>query len=195
MKLDVLLPVKPFHLAKSRLADTLSPAAREALVRDGLRHTLDVLREVQQVGHTLVISADPLVWEIALSYGVDILEEVDVPGLNESLALGLRSLQQHGAEAVMILPVDLPRLNAQNLQGKINKLVSPGMVIVPDRHGDGTNLLLFAPPDLVPTAFGAGSFERHCALAQAAGVAPLILRCPDLGLDIDSPEDLALLAG
>lgn len=194
MNVDVLLPVKPFHLAKTRLAGALDAEARESLVRDGLRHTLDVLAVLHEVRHTLVISADPLVWEIAVSYGVDILEEVDVPGLNASLALGLCSLQEHGAEAVMILPVDLPRLSAERLKEKLDCLVSPGMVIVPDRHEEGTNVLLFSPPDLMTTAFGDGSFRQHCQLAQAAGVEPVILHCPDLALDIDSPEDLALMA-
>ena len=194
MKLDVLLPVKPFHLAKSRLAAVLNTEARAILMRDGLRHTLEVLQAVPMVQHTLVISADPLVWEIALSYGVDILEEVAVPGLNESLALGLQSLQESGAEAVMILPVDLPRLSAERLQGKIDRLTSPGVVIVPDRHLAGTNLLMFSPPDLMPTAFGEGSFQQHCRLAQQAGVEPVIIHCPDLALDIDSPDDLALLS-
>jgi len=89
--------------------------------------------------------------------------------------------------------VDLPRLNAERLRKKIAHLQTPGMVIVPDRHLTGTNLLLCAPPNLISPAFGVGSLEAHCQLARAAGVEPVIVYCPDLGLDIDCPEDLALL--
>ena len=47
----------------------------------------------------------------------------------------------------------------------------PEVVIVPDRHGTGTNGLLLAPPDAIAPSFGPGSCERHRALARAAGVA------------------------
>ena len=34
-------------------------------------------------------------------------------------------------------------------------------MIVPDRHGTGTNALALTPPDVMAPAFGEGSFERH----------------------------------
>jgi 2-phospho-L-lactate guanylyltransferase len=67
---------------------------------------------------------------------------------------------------------------------------------VPDRHGTGTNALLLTPPGVVEPAFGPGSFERHTALAHAAGATIEVAELPSLTLDIDTPEDLAtLLAG
>ena len=47
-------------------------------------------------------------------------------------------------------------------------------VVVPDRHGTGTNGLLLTPPDAIAPSFGPGSCERHRALARAAGA-----RLPD----------------
>jgi 2-phospho-L-lactate guanylyltransferase len=65
-------------------------------------------------------------------------------------------------------------------------------VIVPDRHGTGTNALLLTPPDVIEPSFGPGSFARHRELAGTASVAEL----PSLLLDVDTPDDLAtLLAG
>lgn len=194
MKLVVLLPVKPFHLAKSRLRDVLSAEERKQFVRDGLIHTLDVLKEVPEVWRILVISADPFAWEIALKYEVNVYEELDVPGLNESIAFGQQWALEHKADTVAILPIDLPNLNAECLRSKIAKLNGgAGMVIAPDRHLQGTNFLMCAPPDLIQTAYGEGSFEKHCALAQQAGVEPVVIYCADLALDIDSPEDLVLM--
>lgn len=194
MKLVVLLPVKPFHLAKSRLRDVLSAEERKQFVRDGLIHTLDVLKEVPEVWRILVISADPFAWEIALKYEVNVYEELDVPGLNESIACGQQWALEHKADTVAILPIDLPNLNAECLRSKIAKLNGgAGMVIAPDRHLQGTNFLMCAPPDLIQTAYGEGSFEKHCALAQQAGVEPVVIYCADLALDIDSPEDLVLM--
>jgi len=194
MKLVALLPVKPFHLAKSRLSKALNPEERQAFVRDGLVHTLQILQIVPEVWRTLVISADPNAWEIALKYEVDVYEELEVPGLNESVACGQQWALEQGADAVMVLPIDLPNLNVDCLQSKILKLhETPGTVIVPDRHFQGTNLLLFSPPDLINTAYGEGSFNRHCALAKQADVNPIIIHCADLALDIDSPADLKLM--
>ena len=111
MKLAVLLPVKSLYLAKSRLSSVMNLEERETLVRSGLIHTLQELRLLDCVAYTLVISADPLVWQIARQYGVEVLQEQAVPGLNESLQAGLRMLAGRDADAVMIVPVDLPRLS------------------------------------------------------------------------------------
>ena len=43
------------------------------------------------------------------------------------------------------------------------------VVIVPDRHGAGTNGLLLAPPDAIAPSFGPGSCERHRKLAHTRG--------------------------
>jgi 2-phospho-L-lactate guanylyltransferase len=66
-------------------------------------------------------------------------------------------------------------------------------VIVPDRHGTGTNALLLAPPGALAPSFGEGSFARHVALARAAGAALEVAEIRSLGLDVDTPGDLAAL--
>ena len=67
------------------------------------------------------------------------------------------------------------------------------VVIVPDRHGTGTNGLLLTPPAAIAPAFGPGSRERHQAAAKAAGVDHAVVRLASLGLDVDTPDDLAAL--
>jgi 2-phospho-L-lactate/phosphoenolpyruvate guanylyltransferase len=67
------------------------------------------------------------------------------------------------------------------------------VVVVPDRHGTGTNALLLTPPDAIAPAFGPDSCARHIGLAQAAGAAVRVERLPSLLLDIDTGEDLAVL--
>jgi 2-phospho-L-lactate guanylyltransferase len=66
-------------------------------------------------------------------------------------------------------------------------------VIVPDRHGAGTNGLLLRPPDAIAPSFGADSCERHRALALAAGLDCRVQRVPTLLLDIDTGADLDVL--
>ena len=67
------------------------------------------------------------------------------------------------------------------------------MVIVPDRHGAGTNALLLSPPDVIEPSFGPGSFARHAARAHAAGTTVRVAEVRSLGLDVDTPDDLHAL--
>jgi 2-phospho-L-lactate guanylyltransferase len=53
---------------------------------------------------------------------------------------------------------------------------------------------VLTPPDALQPSFGAGSCERHAALARALGVHAEVADVPSLALDIDTPEDLAALA-
>ena len=64
------------------------------------------------------------------------------------------------------------------------------MLIVPDRHGEGTNALLLTPPDAMTPSFGEGSRKRHTELATAQGATPEVVEVASLALDIDTPEDL-----
>src|SRR2546428_302088 len=49
------------------------------------------------------------------------------------------------------------------------------------------------PPATMPLTFGEPSFENHLRTARERGLAPCVLTLPGLGLDIDGPDDLALL--
>ena len=96
-----------------------------------------------------------------------------------------------GAERALLVPGDCPALDPRELSA----LLADGgdVVIVPDRHGSGTNALLLEPPTIIPPSFGAGSFARHAALARAAGAEVKVRELPSLGLDVDTPDDLAAL--
>lgn len=67
------------------------------------------------------------------------------------------------------------------------------VVIVPDRHGTGTNGLLLTPPGAIAPSFGPDSCERHIGLAREAGATCRVERVPSLLLDIDTGADLAAL--
>jgi 2-phospho-L-lactate guanylyltransferase (CobY/MobA/RfbA family) len=64
------------------------------------------------------------------------------------------------------------------------------VVIVPDRHEHGTNLLMVRPPGLIPYSFGEDSFATHQRLAREAGATVLVHRSERTALDLDTPDDL-----
>ncbi len=76
----------------------------------------------------------------------------------------------------------------------LDRMHSPPVVVVaPDRHHRGTNALMVSPAGLIEYQYGDNSFENHCKLAREAGARLEICELPSLSLDLDLPEDLALL--
>ena len=65
------------------------------------------------------------------------------------------------------------------------------LVLAPAISDGGTNLLACRPPHAIRPEFGAGSFAKHLAAAERSGLTCHVLNSPELGRDIDSPEDLA----
>jgi 2-phospho-L-lactate/phosphoenolpyruvate guanylyltransferase len=97
-----------------------------------------------------------------------------------------------GAERVAMLPVDCPMLDTDELDARIGR--SPRTVlIIPDRHGTGTNGLVLAPPDVFLPAFGPDSCARHVSRARASGISFALEEVDSMGIDLDTPEDYTLL--
>jgi 2-phospho-L-lactate guanylyltransferase len=182
-----IIPAKPYSEAKSRLSPALSEDQREAVSRWLLRRTVGVaLQALEQV---VVVSRDRRALSDAKARGATGLLEA-TPGLNAALAHADRFARVQGAAGVLVLPADLPRLSAADLEALLAlAAAAPAAVIAPCRHGTGTNALLLRPAGLIPFAFGPGSFARHCRSARAAGVEPAVCRRAGLAFDLDTPED------
>jgi len=188
-----ILPVKPLRQAKSRLARTLKPPTRAALVRAIFSRTLDVLAQVERLAGTIVVSRDVTILELArLRPGVIGVVEADA-GLNPAIAQGAQWAVVHGGESIVIVPVDLPWLAPADIEALIDLATEPRcLVITPDRRDDGTNLMLVRPPAALHFAYGAASFDAHRAQAAERHLNVHIYRSPTSGLDLDVPDDLAL---
>ena len=194
MNLWAIVPVKPLDHAKSRLADSLAPQQRLTLVQDMLARTIATLRLVPAVNQIVVVTGDAGVAAWSLEAGLRVVPERGEPDLNLALQTATETAHAEGAQAVLIVHADLPRVSADELQAMAGAMDgSPVVVVAPDRHGRGTNALLCAPPGLIEYRFGEGSFALHCAQAQAAGARLVVHSAPGLALDIDLPEDLDML--
>jgi 2-phospho-L-lactate guanylyltransferase len=170
----------------------LSPRARAGLSRQFLGHALDVLAVVPGLAQTLVISRDPAARALGRERGTLTLAEPAASDLNQALWRGTEAAMAAGAQAVLVLPTDLPFLSVEDVVQLIGVEAGPDVGLAPDRHGTGTNALFVRPPGMFGYAFGGGSFERHLALARAAGAAVRVCRLPGVALDVDGPEDLRL---
>jgi 2-phospho-L-lactate guanylyltransferase len=91
-----------------------------------------------------------------------------------------------------MLPVDCPMMDIEEVDAHIGRSPRTAL-IVPDRHGTGTNALALAPPDVFAPAFGPDSCARHVSRARASGISFALERVESLALDLDTPEDMSLL--
>jgi len=187
MPVYALVPVKPFRRAKSRLSPVMSKPVRATLARALLAHTLDVLAACPVM--PCIVSRDVTALDLARRRGAATLVESE-SGLNTALTLAREWAVERGAQAVLVVPADLPLMTPADIFAVLDLgRVSSSVVIAPDAHGEGTNLLLLRPPDALSFAFGPQSFHEHCAQAETSQLALYVYRSPTLALDLDTPAD------
>jgi 2-phospho-L-lactate guanylyltransferase len=151
---------------------------------------LVALRRATLVDEVLVVSGDSGAQQIAGGYGAQVLDDTE-RGHNPAAMLGIRAALEAGAERALLVPGDCPLLQPTEVDELIARNVGDkSALIVPDRHGTGTNALLLSPPDAIAPSFGPGSCQRHASIAQEAGIYHLVVEVPSLALDVDTPEDL-----
>ncbi|MCS7252270.1 MAG: 2-phospho-L-lactate guanylyltransferase [Thermoflexus sp.] len=183
-----LIPVKRLDRAKSRLAAALPRRARIHLAWLLTRRTLRVIARVPEV-HPLVISANLRVLALARRMGMDAYFD-GWEDLNRALTAARRYAVRQGAEAIGVLPIDLPRLTPEAIRALLQAgFPDQGLVLVPDRHARGTNALLIRPPEAISFHFGPGSLEAFRAQAEARGLPVRLLWHEALTFDLDTEAD------
>ncbi len=204
-RLHALVPIRSLADGKGRLGEALDAEEREALVLGLLARTLSVLAEVPAVQVVHVVSRDRLLLRLAERRATDAILESGPPasgeGVNWALRLGLSAAGATGASAVLCLPADLAVLTV----GAIERLLDaadaaltagarrPMVVLAPSDARDGTNALLLSPPGVIEPAFGPSSLEAHLRAAAAVGASVQVVADPELGFDLDTPDDLERL--
>jgi 2-phospho-L-lactate guanylyltransferase len=200
VRTTAILPVKDFAAANQRLAGTglsaaagLSPADRESLAEAMFRDVLSAVTRSSLIDDVVVVSRGATPRRIAGEHGVGLVADGE-RGHNAAAQVGIEAAISAGAERVLLVPGDCPALDPSDLNRLLSRpTVTPSVLIVPDRHGTGTNALVLTPPDALAPSFGPGSCERHVRTAQAGGVSVEVVLVPSLATDVDTPEDLDAL--
>jgi 2-phospho-L-lactate/phosphoenolpyruvate guanylyltransferase len=203
MRTAAILPVKRFAGAKQRLGASVADPLRLELARAMVADVLLALAETDSIERTIVVTREASVAAAARVHGALVVKDAAEDGQSAAVTLGVRRALAEGMERVLCVPGDCPALDPSELESLLcahagearsGAGAQPDVVIVPDRHGTGTNGLLLTPPDAVAPSFGPGSCERHRAVALAAGVACRLEQPASLLLDIDTGADLAALS-
>jgi 2-phospho-L-lactate guanylyltransferase len=189
-RVAIIVPVGTLEASKSRLGDALDAEEREALAERLLARTLGACLTARGVADVLLISPDRSILRRAADLGARTLRQRTV-GLNNGLAEAREDVSAGGAEAILVLPIDLAFIDEPAITDLATTLAGfdePTVLLIPDRHGTGTNVLGLYPPDVIPFAFGLGSREAHRAAAAQASAGVVELDGP-LSFDIDTPAD------
>jgi 2-phospho-L-lactate/phosphoenolpyruvate guanylyltransferase len=200
-----IVPVKPLRDSKSRLAHILSPDERAELTGQLLVRTLEVLNQVRDIHRIMVVSRDPAVLKIARQQGAVTFGEGDRQDLNLALTRAAHIASAQQAEAVLILPSDLPLVSADDVSMVLAGIIpesnghhangyyyqTRAISICPDHMNDGTNAILVSPPSGFNFQYGPGSFDGHLEEAARLGMARRIVHAPGLKFDLDTEEDWA----
>ena len=170
----------------------LGTGARQALAQAMFSDVLSTLRRVPELDEIAVVTSDKAAESAASGERVILLPDPAQTGQSDAARIGIRHALAIGCDRALLVPGDTPLLEP----GDVARLIStaPGVVIVPDRHGTGTNALVLSPPDAIEPSFGPDICARHVAAAEAADVPHRVEEVPGLTLDVDTPGDLAELA-
>jgi 2-phospho-L-lactate/phosphoenolpyruvate guanylyltransferase len=222
MRTAAILPVKRFSHAKQRLNESVADSLRLDLARAMVGDVLSALRDCAAIERTVVVTCEESVAAAARYLEAIVIPDAAEAGQSAAVAQGIERAAAEGFERVLCIPGDCPALDPSELEALLAETgiratgeclpasvrgeclpasaTEPGaarggreVVIVPDRHGTGTNALALAPPAAIPPGFGEGSCARHVAAARHAGIPFGVEELPSLALDLDTPADVVAL--
>ncbi|MEZ5165261.1 MAG: 2-phospho-L-lactate guanylyltransferase [Acidimicrobiales bacterium] len=175
----VLVPIRSFRGAKSRLSPVLGDDEREQLSRWMAERVVSAAGALR----CRIVTDDPAVASWARGIGAD-LAQPGVDGLDASVRLAVDEAARDGLDRVIVAHADLPAADDLTIA------LGPGVAIVPDRRLDGSNVVGIPAGCGFEFAYGPGSFRRHCAEAGRLGLDLRIIHHDPLAWDVDEPGDL-----
>ncbi|QUH04576.1 2-phospho-L-lactate guanylyltransferase [Saccharopolyspora erythraea] len=183
----LIVPIKPLHLAKTRLrAAGSAPAAHAALVTSVALDTVEAARAARGVAEVVVVTSDARLTGEFAAMGVEVLPDTPSAGLNEALRHADALLRARAAvRRVGALQADLPALRPEDLADALGA-AGDDRSYCPDRQGTGTTLLLAEPCRPLEPRFGVGSSAAH----ERSGAKTLHGPWDSLRCDVDTSDDL-----
>jgi 2-phospho-L-lactate guanylyltransferase len=188
-----LIPMKPFHEAKSRLRSQVPQAARQALALAMFERVLAAALGCKQLSGVAVLTYGPEVALCARHAGAHVLRDaqLETATLGALVDAALPELAALGADATIVLMADLPFLESEDIADVVAAMARADLVLAPDARGTSTNALALRLPAQLPTAFGdARSFALHLQRAHDLGLVALQVNNQHLAHDVDVSDDL-----
>lgn len=186
----ILVPVKDLNHAKQRLSTILDQAARTELAHAMLHDVLEVIACWEDRPEVAIVTCDSFALTLASRFGFEIIADHANTGETAAIAMATHVCEMRGVENTLVIPADIPLLEAWELRKIIESAPREGSVLVPAGDGRGSNAIFRRPAGLFPLRFGTDSFKPHLAAAKATSKPCVVLTLPGIAVDVDHPSDL-----
>jgi 2-phospho-L-lactate guanylyltransferase len=192
MSVYAVVAVRGLGAPKKRLSSVLNLEERKELTLAMLEDVLTALQG-SAVDKIVVVTADSELCEFAGKFNAAPLMQ-KTSGLNAAVKEATEYCVENGAQAVLVLPADIPLLSTADVDAIVRLGKDSGhSVVLSQSYDGGTNALFQTPPNLIHTYFGRKSFSKHLNEAKKKGVCLKLHYSERLMTDIDSEEDLGKL--
>jgi len=183
--ITIAVPIRSFAGGKERMSSALSAVERGNLARCVSDNLIDAIDSFNVV----VVTNDTEVEQWALRRQVEVIHP-DTSGLNAAASTALSWAVRNNRTQLAIVHSDVPQPRA------LSRICEhEGITIVPDHQRDGTNVLSLPAHLDFEFTYGSQSFARHfhqaAAIARTNRYSLRIVHHHELGLDLDTPTDLA----
>ena len=186
----IVVLIKDFTTAKSRLASVLEPSARRRLAEMTAARALDA---ALALAPTLAVCGSIEAADLARQHGAALVVEPSPSGQNPAAMRGLAEVAERGAEAALLLSSDLPLVDDGRARGGCSRTPSSRAASSSPRRPTAAR----APTRCIcdrPATSRSTSARPRCRSSrrrhESAGRRFIVHEDPSLGLDLDEPSDL-----
>lgn len=191
MKTCVIIPVKTFSVAKTRLK--LSKTHKEEICKAMLVEVLDTVSKSKLIDKIILVSKDETALKLGRQFNtVEIFD--DESGVNHAVHLADKYILNNKYDRSVIFPQDIPIMRSSDIDNLLGFHESKNsVIIVPSRQLNGTNALVRCSTNIMKTQYDRGSyaFQLDAAKAVSQNVSVALIR--RIMLDIDDQRDLTFM--
>ncbi|KZK78583.1 2-phospho-L-lactate guanylyltransferase [Pseudovibrio sp. W64] len=195
LKTLVVVPVKDFARAKSRLGPDLDANERAIVAANLFAQTIAFLQDAQTRSSTpfdiAVVTSSTTIARTVTDHRLLLILEGQEDGLNCALTTAALWAKAHDYETLCVLPADIAAPDFGEFGRLLGLAGSPNSLVLCPAHDYGTNVLIVTPPDAISFTYGSSSFLKHQAQAAERGLNCVIAPSSSFSRDIDYMEDLS----
>ena len=188
----MVVPIKAFESAKTRLSERLDPNQRACLAQASADRVLRSVADCDFVDLRIAVVDTDQAAKMALHYNFEVLKRPDLYGQSAVVGAGFAAAMKRGATNVLTVSADVPLVRPKDI-AEMLKPKGPVLVMVSDREGLGTNALRLDPAIDFRLHFGPDSLASHQREAAILGLPVKVIDNRRVRIDIDTPDDIDAL--
>lgn len=188
----MVVPIKAFTSAKTRLSDGLDPDQRACLAQAAADRVLRAVADCPLVELRLAVVDTDLAARMALHRNFEVLQRPDLLGQSAAVGAGFSAAIKRGATNILTVSADVPLVRPKDIDEMLRPR-PPVLVMVSDREGLGTNAMRLDPAIDLRFHFGPDSLAMHKREAATLRLPVKVIDNRRVRLDIDTPDDIDAL--